>query len=332
MFKFLLLIAAAIVIHHYRGKFLYAWQPRVNDEPFEGDLYQVGECYVAKRANASKPTQTLVCIHGFLEDMRYFTEVYQDPSIELIMINSCGYHSPFSLNNLLKPDWAVSVPYPEGSIEYDANVLAQAVENLATTKKIRLHGHSRGGAVVLEAIKQRPDLLGKLEVVLEAPILPKGKPYPALALVFNKVGLYLLPITFTLFKKIPFDIYSGVYKPLTPRKRELLAGLMHNPKTFTTILENAHNMNEWWDHAELSLYDKVAKGTILIGAEDKVLDVRSMTASAEASHKNINVVITEGTTHFISLEAPRYARELAENTVKTSSKKIKKVTGEADAP
>lgn len=332
MFKFLLLIAAAIVIHHYRGKFLYAWQPRVNDEPFEGDLYQVGECYVAKRASDTKPKQTIVCAHGFVEDMRYFTEVYQDPSIELIMINSCGYHSPFSLNDLLKPDWAVSVPYPEGSIEYDANVLGQAVDNLASTKKIRLHGHSRGGAVVLEAIKQRPDLLGKLEVILEAPILPKGKPYPALALAFNKVGLYLLPLTFTLFKKVPFDFYSRAYKPLTARKQVLLPGLLHNPKSFTTVLENAHNMNEWWDHAEHSLYDNVAKGTILIGAEDKVLDRNSMIASAEASHKNINVVLTEGTTHFISLEEPQYVLELAANAVKPAPRKKKSAAGETDTP
>lgn len=323
MFKFLLLIAALVVIHHYRGKLLYAWQPRVNDEPFAGDLYQVGECYVAKRESENKPKQSIVCIHGFLEDMRYFTEVYQDPNIELIMVNSCGYHSPFSLNNLLKPDWAEQVPYPEGTIEYDAHVFAQAVENLASTKKVRLHGHSRGGAVVLEAIKQRPDLLGKLEIILEAPILPKGEPFPALAVAFNKVGMYLLPLTFTLFKKVPFDWYSFAYKPLTPRKEELLSGLLHNPKSYTTIIENANNMEAWWEHADHSLYDNAAKGTILIPRQDKVLDRKSMLASVEASHKNINVVLTQGTSHFISLDKPDYARELAANAVKAAARKKK---------
>lgn len=319
----LLLGLAAIAIHYIRGKWLYAWQPRVNNESFEGDLYQVGESYVAKRSNVKKPKQSIVCMHGFMEDMRYFTEVYNDPEIELIMVNSCGYHSPFSLENLEKPDWAVSVPYPEGSIEYDAHVLTQAVENLASTKTIRLHGHSRGGAVVLEAVKQHPDLLGDKEVILEAPILPKGEPYPALALAFNAVGLYLLPISFTLFKKVPFGAYSAVYKPLTPHKKTLLAGLLHTPKCYTTILENADNMQAWWDTTDISIYDNVKKGTILIGSEDRILDRKSMINSAEASHKGIDVVLTEGTTHFVSLEQPHYARELVQKAVKKTTKNKK---------
>ena len=321
MYKVVVLLAVVAVAHYFRGKFLYAWQPRVNDEAFNGELYQVGECYVAKRTTNTKPKQTIVCIHGFLEDMRYFTEVYEDPSIELILINSCGYHSPFPLNNLMKPEWSQSVPYPEGSIEYDANVLVQAVENLASTKKVRLHGHSRGGAVVLEAVKQRPDLLGKLEVILEAPIIPEGEPYPGLAFVFNKVGLYLLPLSFTLFKKVPFDLYSFAYKPLTPRKRTLLAGLLHNPKSYTSILENADNMEAWWETTNISIYDNVAKGTILIGAKDMVLDRKSMIASAQASHSKIDMVLTEGSTHFVSLEQPHYARDLAAKAVATNRRK-----------
>ena len=312
----LLLGLAAIAIYYIREKWLYAWQPRVNNEPFDGELYQVGECYVAKRSSEKKPKQTIVCIHGFLEDMRYFTEVYNDPEIELIMVNSSGYHSPFPLENLEKPEWAENIPYPEGSIEYDAHVLTQAVENLASTNTIRLHGHSRGGAVVLQAVKQHPDQLGDKEVILEAPILPKGEPYPALAYVFNAVGLFLLPITFTLFKKVPFSAYRAVYKPLTPHKETLLAGLLHNPKCYTTILENADNMQAWWDTTDISIYDNIKRGTILIGAEDKVLDRKSMINSAEASHSGIDVVLTEGTTHFVSLEQPHYARELAQKAVK----------------
>jgi len=321
MYKVIVLLVFVGVVHFYRGKFLYAWQPRVNDEAFHGDLYQVGECYVGKRFTDTKPKQTIVCIHGFMEDMRYFTEVYEDPAIELILINSCGYHSPFSLNNLSNPEWAQAVPYPEGSIEYDAHVLGQAVENLATTKKILLHGHSRGGAVVLEAVKQRPALLGNLEVMLESPILPGGELNPALGLVFNRVGFYLLPLGFTLIKKLPFDFYSVIYKPLTARKRTLLPGLLHSTKSYTSFLENVANIDAWWDTTNFSIYDNVARGTILIGAVDRVLDRKSMVASAEASHSKINMVLTEDTTHYSSLEQPSYARDLAAKAIASSRRK-----------
>jgi hypothetical protein len=58
-------------------------------------------------------------------------------------------------------------------------VLIQAVKNLASTGELLLRGHSRFGAVVLEAvvleaIKQDQELFKNATVILEAPVLPEA--------------------------------------------------------------------------------------------------------------------------------------------------------------
>jgi hypothetical protein len=53
-------------------------------------------------------------------------------------------------------------------------VLIQAVKNLASTGELLLRGHSRFGAVVLEAIKQDQELFKNATVRLEAPVLPEA--------------------------------------------------------------------------------------------------------------------------------------------------------------
>jgi alpha-beta hydrolase superfamily lysophospholipase len=57
-------------------------------------------------------------------------------------------------------------PYEHHTIKDDVAVVIQAVKHLANTDELLLHGHSRGGAVVLEAIKQNPDLFKNAKVLL----------------------------------------------------------------------------------------------------------------------------------------------------------------------
>ena len=48
-------------------------------------------------------------------------------------------------------------------------LMLRALEHLPRSPIVRVHGHSRGGAVVLEAASMRPELFKDVEVLLEAP-------------------------------------------------------------------------------------------------------------------------------------------------------------------
>lgn len=329
--QFLLFIAViAYLLFRYRRRLLVDDCPRLNFEAFEGEVYQVGETYVARRKAAKKPKQSIVCIHGFMEDMRYFTELYEDPHIELILVTNSGYYCPFSTKDLIQPKWAEPNPFLPYSIEYDAYALRIAVENLATTSKIKLHGHSRGGAVVLDAVRQSPAILGESEVVLEAAVLPQGK-----ALFGRPVSLptlleWIFPISLGLMSKVPFRWYAGIaLKPLSDRKKALLPGLWFNAKNQRVALENLRSMGDWTTKTDYSIYNNVKNGTFLIGQIDNVLDRTSMIDSAERAHDGFNIILTKGTTHFISLEEPKYARALAEKTVAVGKKKAKRAKGKS---
>ncbi len=87
---------------------------------------------------------------GFLEDVRYFLELYRDRNCELILINNANYHCPFEEAESAVVDWPQN-EIPVGTIAHDVFVVAQVLERLVTTKSIVLHGHFRGGAVVIEA-------------------------------------------------------------------------------------------------------------------------------------------------------------------------------------
>ena len=206
----LLLFIAVIVylLYRYRRRLLVDECPRLNFEAFEGDVYQVGETYVARRKAAKKPKQSIICIHGFVEDMRYFTELYEDPHIELILVTNSGYHCPFSTKDLIQPEWAEANPFLPYSIEYDAFALRLAVENLATTSKVKLHGHSRGGAVVLDAMRQSPATLSKSEVILEAAVLPQGKALFGRSMSLPTIMEWIFPISLGLMSKVPFHWYA----------------------------------------------------------------------------------------------------------------------------
>ena len=301
-----LLLLLAGGIHALRRHLLNAPQAQKNHEPFSGRIYKVGQAMVAYRPAQTRATATVVAMPGFLEDQRYFTGLYSDPNVELILINSCNYHIPVIPNNPKLCEFFNQHNFKLGSIEYDAAVLNWAVENLVTTKQVRLHGHSRGGAVVLEAIKQQPNLHINNEALLEAPVLPKAKGHPALELALGTVGLYLLPLTTPIIKRIPAGLYIPfLYQPMNQRKKILLSGLFHNPKNYQTIIDNIHFLEEWMENNDYSIYKHVKNGTILIGEKDTVLDRKSMLESALKSGDNICVIETKNTSHFVSLDAPQ---------------------------
>lgn len=321
-----LLVAVSIyALIRYRRYQLNENCSRINFEAFEGEVFQVGETYVARRKTPVKPKQSIVCIHGFIEDMRYFTELYEDPEIELILVTNSGYHCPFSTKDLLQPDWAEANPFPLYTIEYDAYALGLAAINLATTSKVRLHGHSRGGAVVVDAVRQRQKALGKCEVILEAPVLPQGKAYLGRPISLPKAVEWFTPIGLGFVSKVPFNWYAGVIlKPLNERKKALLPGLWNNAKNQHVVIENIRSMADWSKKTDYSIYNNIEKGTFLIGEIDNVLDRASMIDSAERAHAGFSIEYTEGTTHFVSLEQPKYARALADPVSGAGSKKAKR--------
>jgi len=284
-------------------------QPPRNDEPFEGNLFRVGEAFVSVRAGGDSPRCSVIAMHGFLEDHRYFTELYRDPAIDLILVTSGDYNVPVRGVQPAAAPWARPVEYEVGTIEYDAAVLNQALENVPRSERVRIHGHSRGGAVVLEAARQRPDLhrdeSRDIEVVLEAACLPQGKPHRNMEANMSTPGRFLLPFSMPLMKHLPPEVYGRkLYGEISGRKRELLASYPYNPRHYATILVNAGNIQDWMEGHGEELYEGARRGWILIGEDERILDRESMLASARRAGERLEVVETAGTTHFITLDAP----------------------------
>lgn len=299
---FLVLIAGLHVLRQYLCTLA---QPPVNHEAFTGKLYKVGDSVVAYRPARTKARATVITMPGFLEDHRYFTQLYNDDDVELILVNSCNYHPPVIPNHAENCGFFNKNGFALGSVEYDAAVLNWATQTLVTTDQVRVHGHSRGGAVVLEAVKQNPALHQRHEIILEAPVLPQGKGHPSLEMAFGAVGLYLLPLFVPLLKRIPVDLYAPIiYRPLSQRKKEVVAGLFYNPKTYQTILDNIHDLEQWMQKTDYSIYQFVTRGIILIGEKDTVLDRASMLLSARQAGNQFKVIETRNTSHFISLDDP----------------------------
>lgn len=301
-----LLVVGVVLLRRYQ---LHRLQTRGNHEPFDGTVYRVGEAFVAVRAGADPPRCSVIAMHGFLEDHRYFTALYRDPSVDLILITSGDYNVPVRDVQPRAAPWMRPIEYELGTIEYDAAVLNQALENLPRSAHVRLHGHSRGGAVVLEAAMQRPDLHQRsereIEVVLEAPCLPGGRAHANMEARLSVLGRFLLPFAMPLIKRLPPEVYGrALYGPLSGRKRELLRGYPRNPRHYATVLVNAASIREWMAGQDASVYQGVGRGWILVGQDERILDRDSMLASAHQAGHALEVVETVQTTHFISLDQP----------------------------
>ena len=302
-----LALVAATLLHGLRTWLLYRPLAARNHESFAGEMYQVGDSVVAYRpAQGGTGGLTVIAAPGFLEDTRYFSDLYEDPMLELILVNNSGYHCPDRSQTPHPVRWGkIRNPYEIGSIEHDAFVFNLAFQHLSTGKRIRAHGHSRGGAVILEAIKQAPERFQNVEVILEAPVLPGGKGHPALELAFSALGRYLLPINFTLLRYVDLTRFGKwIFAPLTPRKAELVKGFYFAPKTFDIVIKNLNSMQQWIAARNTRAYAPIQHGTILIGERDLVLDRAAMLRSAQLAKPRWHVIETRGTSHFVSLDQP----------------------------
>src|SRR5690606_37263558 len=142
---------------------------------------------------------TVVVMHGLLENPLYFTRYYEDPELELIMIEATGYQLPVTSADRPEAPWDLPPAGTACTIAADAQLLNLALERLPGTRNVRVHGHSRGGAVILQDASERPDLFSQVEVILEAPVLPQGQPYRT----SSAISRLLLPSLHLLWQRRP---------------------------------------------------------------------------------------------------------------------------------
>lgn len=291
-------LALVVILLVARSRLLHRVQSPLDPEPFEGHVYRIGDATVLERASQD-PAATVVCMHGFLENFHYFTEFYAEPAIQLILIASADYHAPAPTAT---PAWARDVPGVPGTIEYDAAVLVQALEHLPRTDRIRVHGHSRGGAVVLEASVLRPDLFARVDVVLEAPVLPGGKPRTPI----SAVTLWALPFIVPLWRRNPISRQNrALWGRLDdPRKRQVISALAFNPRRARTVVANLVSIAAWVERTDARHLSAV-RGKVLIPDDDRVLDPASMRASAERAGDRLQIVTVPGSSHFVLFDEPR---------------------------
>lgn len=294
----LAVLALVLVLLVVRWRLVHRVQSPLDPEPFDGHVYRIGDATVLERASPA-PSATVVCMHGFLENFHYFTEFYADPAIQLILISSADYHAP---EPTATPAWARDVPGVPGSIEYDAAVLVQALEHLPRADQIRVHGHSRGGAVVLEASVLRPDLFARVDVVLEAPVLPRGKTRAPI----SAVTLWALPFIVPLWRKNPISNQNrALWGRLDdPRKRQVISALAYNPRRIRTMLANLASIAAWVERTDARHLGAV-RGKVVIPGDDRVLDPESMRASAERAGGRLEIVTVPGSSHFVLFDEPR---------------------------
>jgi pimeloyl-ACP methyl ester carboxylesterase len=311
------ILILVICIHLWRKYLLLKETSIKNHEDFNGDLYQVGHSVVAHIKNTGPSHKTIICMHGWLADYRYFTQLYTAMDGELILINSCSYHPANKNITPVKPAWKIKNPYKKHTIEHDAAVLIQAVKNLASTDELLLHGHSRGGAVVLEAIKQDQELFKNATVILEAPVLPeapliKTNKFPK---KFNDLisDIIMYPFPFIVAWLSTFGIPNfalNSIQPMNERKKHLILGTWNNHKYIKVLSDNLKDLNAWTLTNKVDLFDSIKKGYILIGSKDDVLSRDLMLKVANKSKKNITVIQSQNSSHFITLDIPEQVKSL----------------------
>lgn len=291
---------AVLVVFYLRKWLLRKDIPQQQAIEYSGDVFSVGAATLA-RSGPQQARHSVIAVHGFVENFLYFTEFYKDPALELILFTSADYHTPVTRPNAKVPDWAKAPNERQGSIAYDAEVLIQALEHLVTGEEVRVHGHSRGGAVILEAARRRPDLFEQAEVILEAPVLPQGKPYAELSAGVR----WFLPFVLPFWQQQPISPRNkAIWGPLDDkRKRSLIMGLPFNPRHCSTMMANLKDMAAWMPGTGTEVYQHVKRGAILVPDNDKVLDPKAMLASARQA-ENLQVIAVEAGSHFVIPDHP----------------------------
>jgi len=314
---FLTLLLLLLALHAYREYWRLRTLPQIHRGEFTGELMKVGSTYIARRPANNGCSRSIICFPGFLEDMRYFQEVYKDDDAELILLNNANYHCPFlaeaerAAGDVIELDWPEN-PYLIGTIEHDGFYLGLALERLANCREVRMHGHSRGGAVVLETGRQSPELTRSKErqvsAVLEAPVLPQaraaGKNSGPLS---HRINCYFLPMFFGLLRNISTErlLKMSIMRPTNALKTEILMSIFSTTRSYDTGVKNVQSIFTWQRTMGFEVYDNFPLMNVVIGESDTTLDGLSMLASAEqgqARNSGLSIIKTIGTNHFISLE------------------------------
>jgi pimeloyl-ACP methyl ester carboxylesterase len=251
--------------------------------------------------------------------MRYFQELYEESDAEIILLNNANYHCPFPATHVTELDWPRN-PYPIGTIEHDALYLALALERLVNGREVRLHGHSRGGAVVLETGRRYPELLNSTErpvhTILEAPVLPQARtPGNGSDPIPHGIRCYLLPIFFGLSRNISSErlLKMPMMNPTTPLKTQLCHSIFSVSRSYATCVANVQSIVSWQRANGYELYRNFSSLIVVIGARDSSLCKHTMLASAKQGqtlNRGLSILQTEGTNHFISLEQPDTIRAI----------------------
>jgi pimeloyl-ACP methyl ester carboxylesterase len=319
----LTLLALLLMLHTYREYWRLRNLPQTHHSKFTGELIQVGTTYIARRPANNSCSRSIICFPGFLEDMRYFQDLYKDNDAELILVNNANYHCPFlnekETGNVAQLDWPKN-PYKIGTIEYDGFYLGLVLERLAGGREVCLHGHSRGGAVVLETGRQYPELTSSNEravsAILEAAVLPQAltagngsDPLP------HRIACYFMPIFFGLLRNISTQrlLRLPMMRPTNTLKTELLMSIFSNTRSYATCVINVQSIVGWQRSIGFEVYDNFPSLSIVMGARDTTLDGTSMLASAEqgqARNNGLSIIRTIDTNHFISLEQPETIRAI----------------------
>ncbi|MEZ5572668.1 MAG: alpha/beta hydrolase [Halioglobus sp.] len=310
----LLLLFIVVLVTALRKVLANRVWPAPEGEEIRGTLLRLGENLVCVPDRSHLPEEavnrtTLVCFPGFLEDMRYFLDVHRDTPARLILINNANYHNPFRGLTETSPAWFSGNPHPVGTIAHDAYCVNQVIEQMTGPERVVLHGHSRGGAVVLEAGNQRPELTHNVEAILEAPVVPRGRLYNNGEKKLQPVGFYLFPFILSILRIVPETtrLKSPLMRLATPVKRQIVAAIPFTPRQYATAGINSANIIDWQARSSYQSYEHFSRLTLFVGERDCVLSRTAMLASA-AQSVAVTIIETSGTDHFISVERPELIR------------------------
>lgn len=273
-------------------------------EMFSGQVYRIGQGAVSVRNHSGEVLHTVIGVHGYLENHCYFTQLYNAPTTELILLTCSNYHIP--VNGVTPEDagWQSPIEELPGTIGYDAELLVQALEILPSSDHIRIHGHSRGGAVILEAARRRPDLFENVELLLEAPALPQGRPHALVTMMLEPVSHGMWPWLIRLINSAPSSVYGQTFfGRMNPRKKALLGKLFSSTRDQLTIVRNLEDVLDWMESTPTDVYDRISHGTFLVPGTDRILDRTAMMDSARACEA-MTIVETDAPSHFIALDDP----------------------------
>lgn len=304
----LLMLFLLLTLHFYRQYWAKRDLPQADTCEFSGQLMKVENTYIGYQAARNSCHRTIICFPGFMEDICYFQELYKDDNAELILVNNANYHCPFlgakDTDDVTELAWPEN-PYQLGTIEYDAFYVGLVLEHLATGSNITLHGHSRGGAVVLETGRQYPALTNStarsVGAILETPVLPQartaGKGSDTLP---HGLTCYFLPLLLGWLRNSSEErrIKRLMTGPVTPLKHQLLLSVANNPRTYATCVTNLRSIIAWQRTTPIEAYNNFSALTVIMGEHDNVLSNHSMLASTkkgQAINTGVSLVKTERT-------------------------------------